>query len=78
LKIKAQVESVFNKIKQCLDCISTVSRAAACAGDITQRLTTSPENYYAAELHMQQCEKWKNESDPSGMYTITVMIYTIL
>ncbi|EFX79172.1 hypothetical protein DAPPUDRAFT_304960 [Daphnia pulex] len=64
---QAQVESVFHKIKQCLDCISTVSRAAACAGDITQRLTTSPENYYAAELHMQQCEKWKNENDPPGV-----------
>ncbi|KAK4002762.1 hypothetical protein OUZ56_004564 [Daphnia magna] len=64
---QAQIESLFSKIKQCLDSISTVSRAAACAADITQRLTTSPENFYASDLHMQQCEKWKNESDPAGI-----------
>ena len=39
--------------------------AAACAADITQRLSTSPEHFFAADLHMQLCEKWKND-DPAG------------
>lgn len=56
-----------------MDSISTVSRAAACAADITQRLTTSPEHFYAADLHMQQCEKWKNESDPAGIHLWTLI-----
>lgn len=57
---------LFQKIKECLDSISTVSLAAVCAGDLTQRLSTSPEHFYAADLHMQQCEKWKNEGDSAG------------
>ena len=57
------MEQLFVKIKQCLNSISSARLAAACAGDITQRLSTSPEHYYAAELHMEQCEKFKDEDE---------------
>jgi len=53
----------------CLESISTVPLAAACAADLTQRMATSPEHFYAADLHMRQCEKWKNiDSDPAGIF----------
>lgn len=66
---QSQIEGLFEKIKVCLESISTVPLAAACAADLTQRMATSPEHFYAADLHMRQCEKWKNiDDDPAGTF----------
>jgi hypothetical protein len=49
-----------------LESIENAPYAATCAGEVMQRLTTSPEQFYAAQLHMYMCEKWKNEDDSAG------------
>ena len=68
-KFQSQIEVLFQKIKMCLDSISSVSLAAACAADVTQRLSTNPEHFFAADLHMQLCEKWKTEDPTAGNNT---------
>ena len=75
---QSQIEGLFEKIKVCLESISTVPLAAACAADLTQRMATSPEHFYAADLHMRQCEKWKNnDDDPAGIaaYNKSVKVF---
>ena len=66
-KVWPQIEEFFLKLKQCLDSIENVLFAATCAGEVLQRLTSSPEQFYAAQLHMSMCEKWKNENDSAGI-----------
>ena len=63
---QSQIEDFFIKIKECLESVSNIYLAAACADQFVQRLVTSPEQYYAAELHMLLCDKWKDE-DHTGM-----------
>ena len=63
---QAQTEEFFQKLKLCLESIENAPYAATCAGEVMQRLTTSPEQFYAAQLHMYMCEKWKNEDDSAG------------
>lgn len=68
--LQSQIEALFQKIKDCLNSINSISYAATCAKEITQRLSTSPEHFYAAELHMELCQKWKDQDDPAGTQVV--------